>query len=101
VATTPAKRACSVCGTLLADDVRTPPFAPCNRLSRRKPVPFRLALLSFVLSISRFFQRILRVNRPIFGLPTVWAPSPAFDVVRQRPIQGGPVPSRFARRKQF
>ena len=54
-----------------------------------------------VCSRSRFFQRILRVNRPIFGLPTVWAPSPAFDVVRQRPIQGGPVPSRFARRKQF
>ena len=59
------------------------PFGPLNVGSRR-----------------RFFQRILRINRPVFGFAALWAPSAAFHIVRERPIQGSPVPSRFVRRKQ-
>jgi hypothetical protein len=44
-----------------------------------------------VCSRSRFFQRILRINRPVLGLRTLRAPSPGFHTVRQRPIRSSPV----------
>jgi hypothetical protein len=37
-----------------------------------------------ICSRRRFFQRILRINRPIFCLPTL---RPEFHAVRERPIQ--------------
>ena len=49
----------------------------------------------------RFLQRILRINRPVLGLPALGAPSAAVHGVRQSPVQGSSVPSRFVPRKQF
>jgi hypothetical protein len=43
-----------------------------------------------------FFQRILRVNRPVFGLSAFRAPAATRHVVLERPIQRRPVSAGLA-----
>jgi len=44
----------------------TAPFAPCNRLSGRKPIPIQIALLSSALTTTRF-SKMPKVNRSSLG----------------------------------
>jgi hypothetical protein len=51
-----------------------------------------------VRSRRRCFERILRINRPVFCLPALWTPSATRHVMFKRPIQCGPVRARLTAR---
>jgi hypothetical protein len=66
-----------------------------SRFNRKQRGSATIPHISFgplnVRSRRRFFERILRINRPILGLPALGTPSAAIHPMSQSPIQRRPV----------